>query len=578
MYEVVVGIDFGSSGTGYAYSFINPDEILLGRFPYQNTEVKVPTNIILDSSLKTVIAFGEKCNSYIDGHQLINGELYFKRIKMNLYYNEYYIKPENDLKSYPLVDIITKIFEYIKEEVLKAIHDNRPKITEEQIKWVVTVPAIWNCTQKGIMITACEKAGLFNQNTDRTNFLALEPEAASLYCSKDKSIDQDYIKPGKSYIICDLGGGTGDIVTHYKKENDCINEKYYPIGGPYGSDEIDKEICNQIFNNLFGFKDYNSLKEKYNYLKNINKKEFSWKEEELYIEWKRLQEEIQKKKKITDDLKDQSFFLNCQIFEDFIIDINLEDLVDKYNSSCKEGWQVGIKNGKRWILTFPYKIIFDLINNQGNQISEQISEIINKTNDIESILYVGGYCSNEILINHFKNKFKNLVHLKPSNPEKAVLKGAVLFGINPNIINLRISPYTIGFNCDEDWNEQIHGGIGEKYYDALNAVFKCKNSFHILIKKGEKISQNNIITKSFITMNSRIIILKFFKTLNPNPVLFTEKGVELIGNEKLDLGRDYNYEERSFYINLKFGGTFYDASCIHIKSGKVLKFPLYFNK
>jgi hypothetical protein len=288
---------------------------------------------------------------------------------------------------------------------------------------------------------------------------------------------------------------------------------------------------------------------------------------------------FKKKKKITEDLRDKSFFLNCQIFKDFTKDNTLENLVDNYNKSCEEGWQVKIHNKKRWILIFPYKIIFDLINKQGDQISAQISEIIQKVGDIESILYVGGYCSNEVLIKNFEEKFKNIFHLKPSNPERAILKGAVLFGINPNIINLRISAYTIGFNCDEDWDEIKHDGIDKKYqyYDSVNAKYKCKDSFHILIKKGQEIPQDYTITESFITMNSRIIILKFFKTMNPNPILFTEEGVELIGNEQLDLGRDYSLGERNFNIILKFGGTFYDAKCIHEKSGKELKFPLYFN-
>ena len=183
-----------------------------------------------------------------------------------------------------------------------------------------------------------------------------------------------------------------------------------------------------------------------------------------------------------------------------------------------------------------------------------------------------------MLINYIEDKFKNLFHLKPSNPIKAILFGAVLFGLNPNIINLRISPYTIGFNCDEDWDEKKHAGIGEKYYDAVNAKFKFKYSFRILIKKGQEIPKDYTINSSFIIMNSRFILLKFFKTSNPDPVLYTEKGVELIGNEQLDLGRDYSLEERIFNIILKFGGTFYDAICTHEKSRKSLKFPLYFNK
>lgn len=48
--------------------------------------------------------------------------------------------------------------------------------------------------------------------------------------------------PGKTYIICDLGGGTGDIITHTKTNDNKITEKYQAIGGPYDSEEIDKNF------------------------------------------------------------------------------------------------------------------------------------------------------------------------------------------------------------------------------------------------------------------------------------------------------------------------------------------------
>ena len=52
MSEVVVGIDFGSSGTCYNYYFNNHKNTELGKLPVQSDEVKVPTQIILDSTLK----------------------------------------------------------------------------------------------------------------------------------------------------------------------------------------------------------------------------------------------------------------------------------------------------------------------------------------------------------------------------------------------------------------------------------------------------------------------------------------------------------------------------------------------
>ena len=36
--KVVVGIDFGSSGTGYAFSYNNPKDIILGKFINQGID------------------------------------------------------------------------------------------------------------------------------------------------------------------------------------------------------------------------------------------------------------------------------------------------------------------------------------------------------------------------------------------------------------------------------------------------------------------------------------------------------------------------------------------------------------
>ena len=46
------------------------------------------------------------------------------------------------------------------------------------------------------------------------------------------------------------------------KNVDNIYKKYPPVGGNYGSDEIDKQIFHKVIYKLIGLKDYNSLKEK----------------------------------------------------------------------------------------------------------------------------------------------------------------------------------------------------------------------------------------------------------------------------------------------------------------------------
>lgn len=45
--------------------------------------------------------------------------------------------------------------------------------------------------------------------------------------------------------------------------------------------------------------------------------------------------------------------------------------------------------------------------------------------------------------------------------------------------------YNIGFNCDDNWNEQLHGGIGEKYYDYNYKFINVETHFILLLKKDK---------------------------------------------------------------------------------------------
>ena len=51
---------------------------------------------------------------------------------------------------------------------------------------------------------------------------------------------------------------------------------------------------------------------------------------------------------------------------------------------------------------FPRKIIFNYIEKQVNSICEIINNILEYDKGINSIILVGGYCSNEVLISEIK--------------------------------------------------------------------------------------------------------------------------------------------------------------------------------
>lgn len=153
-----------------------------------------------------------------------------------------------------------------------------------------------------------------------------------------------------------------------------------------------------------------------------------------------------------------------------------------------------------------------------------------------------------------------------------------MFGINPDIIVERKVKYSIGFCSCKIWKEEIHSQIGEKYFDEDDNVYRCRNCFDLFIKIGQTLRIEDKIKHNFHMLGPRYCNLKFYKSYKENPILCNEKGVELIGQDLLDLKKDYPKDERDIVVEMNFFGTFVEAECLHIKSGIKTKINLYFDK
>ena len=575
MAEVVVGIDFGSSGSGYAYAFNdNKEEIIHGMINGANVDNKVPTEIILDDKNNT-IRFGVECVEYLKKKGLKAGH-YFKEIKMNLYDKKTEIQAKNSGKILPLKLVIQRVLEKLKDLAIEQIKVNRPTI--RNIKYVVTVPAIWEEFQKNIMMEACINAGLIKEEDDKSLFFALEPEAASYYCLKNKSIDQTLMKEGDYYIVCDLGGGTGDIVTHLIGVNKNVNEICPPNGGKFGSNEINKLFFEDIIFKIFDCKDYNTF---YNRYIKLNEKV----EEEgiLFSDWYELERQVMDFKEGTNLVKideNEYYPINFGLFKDiFNDDTDINILVDKYNKNCNNNeLKLKIKSKKKWVIEFPHKIIYNYIKDQVNSICKIVNNMIKYDEGINSIILVGGYCSNKVLISEIKRQLSNKISnfLKPSKPCLSIMEGAVLFGLNPNKIVQRKARYTIGMDTLDLWDEELHSKNGKKFYSEEKGVWVCLNSFLLFIKVNQTIELGQEIIKEVDFYHPRYCEMGFYKTLKTNPIFTDEKGIEKIGNLILDAGKDYPLDERDCIITMRIGGTFIGIKAKHLKSGKTIKTKLDF--
>ena len=576
MNKVVVGIDFGTTGIGYAYSFSgeNPNSITLSDLPGQSADNKVPSEIILDNYLKDVLAFGAECKGYIStNHQ--NEYEYYKDIKMNLYKRIYTIKSTNG-KEADIELIITKMLKRVSENAITQIQRANKEIKKEDIKWVVTIPAIWEENSKQIMINASIEAGLIDKNTDKSLFLALEPEVAGIYyyisSLYGSEFNCEHIKEGKPYIICDIGGGTVDICTHRRIMNDNktseLIEEYPPIGGDYGGNKINEEFIKRFIYEIFGEENVNKLKA------NTDETE----------DWNKFEKEIEEKKISCCENKPDFLTIDCALFQDldphkkdldvYISEYNLKEISNKYK----------IKKKRRWELAFDSQIFYDIIKEISQKIFSKIEEIHNNVNT-GYILITGAGSNNHVIANDLYNLSKEKkikIEIEtPPNPEISIMKGAVLFGFQSNIIRKRKAKYTLGISASKEWEVKFEGK-GIKYTDEISGKDICINAFSKFITKNQYIDFRDVIRKDYKTKLSNPEIV-FYRADKENCDFIDEKDengeliVEEFGRVKFNFDKDFDEKNPEIYLTMKLGGTYIDVSAVYKKTRKKINTTQSFN-
>ncbi|KAK3584298.1 hypothetical protein CHS0354_013250 [Potamilus streckersoni] len=187
--EIVIALDIGSSYSGYAYQFSsdfkeNPRDIWMSdSWGSSNNTHKTSTCVLLREKTLERIAIGEDAErEYLRFCDTVDEFEYhfFKNFKMVLYTKDFRNdeKPENPKyqaedyggRHMPFTLVMSKFIEGLKEDCLerfdrydgerKALEDGKDqttdeerkrKIDEKKIRWVITVPAIWNDFAKDAM-------------------------------------------------------------------------------------------------------------------------------------------------------------------------------------------------------------------------------------------------------------------------------------------------------------------------------------------------------------------------------------------------------------------------------------------
>uniref|UniRef100_A0A8C7DZA8 Heat shock protein 12B n=1 Tax=Oncorhynchus kisutch TaxID=8019 RepID=A0A8C7DZA8_ONCKI len=261
-FTVVVAIDFGTTSSGYAFSFTQDPEAIhmMRRWEGGDPGVanqKSPTSLLLTPELKFhSFGFAARDNYHDLDPEEAQHWLYFDKFKMKIH-STTDLTMETELEAVSgrkvrAIDVFSHALRFFRVHALKEVKDQSSSLLEgDEVRWVITVPAVWRQPAKQFMREAAYLAGLVSPDTPEQLLIALEPEAASIYCRKlrlHQVIDLS-LRPmtngltGESsdrYIVADCGGGTVDLTVHQiEQPQGTLKELYKVSGGPYGAVGVD---------------------------------------------------------------------------------------------------------------------------------------------------------------------------------------------------------------------------------------------------------------------------------------------------------------------------------------------------
>lgn len=534
--QLYISIDFGNYKSIYAYNFDNDDKIIQGQMR------KIPSIIILNKSDYKGKNFGKSSVSSISNYDEdeFNKIIYFDNLKklLEIINNNGNNTNTTDRNFCQSSKAVIEYLRLLSDEIMKEINSlKNNNYLKEEVNWIINAPRIWDDNAKMNLINLAKEAGMYNVE------LALDSEVASLSVLNDKIIDNKLKTNGKIFLLVDLGDYKVDISLN-KIENNNINQLTEPLGGYFGSRNINEDLM-KIIEKVFGKEIIENAKEKQfdEYLLTLNnleevKKKYkknSTKSYEVYAKFDR-------KNSFWDNLKYKGIYILKKL-----------KIKEMFREFKYENYSIKYDENKIYL---PDNLIEKIINYRINEIINYIKSKVIFIKKYDYIVLTGGFSNNPILVNEFRNNFKNVRVL--SNQENSVLEGSLIYIKNKKRINSIISYNTYGFKIP--LNEKDN---------------KTDSEISILIKKGEVLTSDFYIIKTMsIKSKEDYFCVDFFKSSNEK--LTSD---DYFGTLKIDLT---NYKE--IYpdkIALKFlfrFNTYLELDILFLKTQSKMKFHFEMKK
>lgn len=161
-------------------------------------------------------------------------------------------------------------------------------------------------------------------------------------------------------------------------------------------------------------------------------------------------------------------------------------------------------------------------------IVKHVKEILKCIQNIDTILLVGGYSESPLLQEKFNAEFKGKHIIIPQDCGLAVMKGAVLYGFNPQSIAARVLRYSYGSEIHPHFDPSKHPY--ERRYLDKEGTERCKMAFNELIAKDTRVPSSGKKVTCFgvpLFENQKSYTLKLYFTEKDNPTVIDDSFQQL---------------------------------------------------
>ena len=194
--------------------------------------------------------------------------------------------------------------------------------------------------------------------------------------------------------------------------------------------------------------------------------------------------------------------------------------------------------------------------------------------DVEYLFCVGGFNESkflqEVLQEAFGERFKILL---PEEASLVVVKGAILFGQDPDIIGSRVSAKTYGISVAKNFIPFIHDPSRK-----INAHGRtlCHGLFEKFVIKGQEIPAgfSRTVPLKPIKADAKHAYIRIFSSDDRDSEYVNDKGVEQSGEVSVDwpgFGLD-----RRVQVTMTFGGTEIEVEAVSYPGKNRAKTKIYF--